>query len=371
MAKKKDTPKTQPTTDESSTELRDEEQEFALELQEQEEHANAAAARFAKANLADDGSDVVLMDSHHRKDINYVHAVLCQVGLPRRKVGGSVFSRTHKGASILVEAGRLWDGRAWVEQFVPYGPKPRLMLADLFTYAVTHRTKVIPVEDNVTSYLARLGFSKQGGSQGPLTLFRRQALALSACRMSLGITYGKHAHTLPNETPFERFSAWLDDHGGQRTMWPAEIELTEKFYRSLIDHAVPLDACALATLSGSALALDVYTWLAYRLHQLARPTFLPWKPLREQFGQEYSGTNGPQTFKRDFLKAFHQVTSVYPESAKSEHVNGGLRLVPAPPPIRPTQVWFRRGLKPIEGTGPHAPLWDAVVNSIKPDDEKS
>lgn len=345
--------------------VRDEAHKFALALVEQEEQAAAAAAQ-----RLDDGSDVVLMDANQRQDINYVHAVLCQVGLPRRKVQESSFARTHKGASLLVEAGRLWNGRDWVQQFVPYGPKPRLMLADLFTYAVTHRTKVVPVEDSVTAYLARLGFTNQGGSKGPLTMFRNQALALSACRLSLGISYGMHAHTI-DEKPFKRFSAWLADKGGQRSIWPAEIELTSDFYSSLIDHAVPLDAMALATLSGSALALDIYTWLAYRLHQLTRPTFLPWKPLREQFGQEYEGASGAKNFKKDFLSAFRQVTSVYPEAAKSEHVNGGLRLLPAPPPIRPTQVWFRRGIKPIEGTGPHAPLWDAVVNSIKPDSEKS
>ncbi len=319
-----------------------------------------------------ESSEAVLMDAD-RADadpsgyIKYVHAVLCQVGLPRTKVDGLQFARTHKGASLLVEAGKLWNGREWVQQPIPYGPKPRVMLADLFTYAVVNRTKVIPVEDNVTTYLARLGWTKQGGARGPLTVFRNQALALSACHLTLGINYGKHAHTI-NGKPIQSFAAWIDDRGGQRAMWPAEIQLTSDFYDSLIDHAVPLDARALAALSGSALALDIYTWLAYRLHLLDRPTVLFWKPLREQFGQEYAN---PKDFKRQFLVAFKQVVAVYPEAMSSTPVTGGLRLVPAPPPIRPTSVWFRRGLPPLrESSGPHAPLWEAVVESIKPPGEK-
>jgi hypothetical protein len=37
------------------------------------------------------------------------------------------------------------------------------------------------------------------------------------------------------------------------------------------------------------MALDVYTWLAQRLHRVspAKPAFVPWVSLWEQFGQGY------------------------------------------------------------------------------------
>jgi len=40
----------------------------------------------------------------------------------------------------------------------------------------------------------------------------------------------------------------------------------------------------------SALALDIYTWLAHRLCRVteASGVVLSWRSLREQFGQEYS-----------------------------------------------------------------------------------
>jgi len=45
---------------------------------------------------------------------------------------------------------------------------------------------------------------------------------------------------------------------------------------SLQKHAVPLDERALAALSHSAMALDIYAWLAQRLHRVprGRPQFI-------------------------------------------------------------------------------------------------
>lgn len=56
------------------------------------------------------------------------------------------------------------------------------------------------------------------------------------------------------------------------------IELTADFNGSLVEYAVPLDARALSALKHSALALDVYSWLAHRLHRVksANGTRLSW-----------------------------------------------------------------------------------------------
>ena len=52
---------------------------------------------------------------------DFLHSVLCQVGSPRRKVDEPRFERTSGSASLLIEAGRLWDGRRWLPQPLPYG----------------------------------------------------------------------------------------------------------------------------------------------------------------------------------------------------------------------------------------------------------
>jgi hypothetical protein len=99
---------------------------------------------------------------------------------------------------------------------------------------------------------------------------------------------------------------------------------------------VPLDYRALAALKHSALALDIYTWLAHRLCRIneANGVMLSWHNLREQFGQEYSD---PKDFKREFRDVLRQVLVVYP-SARIEEVGGGIHLRESPPPITKTSI---------------------------------
>ena len=49
-----------------------------------------------------------------------------------------------------------------------------------------------------------------------------------------------------------------------------------------MEHAVPLNEAAVARLSHSAMGLDIYVWLAQRLHRIApgSPAFVPWGPSR-------------------------------------------------------------------------------------------
>jgi hypothetical protein len=76
-------------------------------------------------------------------------------------------------------------------------------------------------------------------------------------------------------------------------------------------HAVPLDYRALSALKHSALALDVYTWLAHRLCRIDKfaGVMLSWQNLRDQFGQEYADS---KDFKREFRDVLRQVTVVFP-----------------------------------------------------------
>jgi hypothetical protein len=162
--------------------------------------------------------------------------------------------------------------------------------------------------------------------------------ALAVCRLTLGMANDETAITV-DAKPFHRFEAWLHSTGQQGTMWPGELELSQEFYDTLIQHAVPLDDRAVAALKHSAMALDVYTWLAHRLHRVKRKggDKVSWRNMRDQFGQEYAQT---KDFKRTFQVALRQVLSVYPD-AKIEPVTGGLLLKSSPPPIRKRLVQGR------------------------------
>ncbi|KVL70335.1 replication protein RepA [Burkholderia ubonensis] len=267
-------------------------------------------------------------------DRGYMHSIMCQVGLPRSKVDGTSFERHSGGAALLVEAGKLWDGKQFVQQPIPYGAMPRLMLAWMNTYAVRFNSPEIPVGDSATDFLRMLGHKNiNGGERGSYTTFRKQVQALSACRMTLGFNANGRAHTYEGK-PIKHFDAWLSPTDEkQRPLWPGTVTFSQDYYETLKDHAVPLDLRAFMSLKGSALDLDVYTWLAQRLHRIeGRPIVLYWANLRDQFGQEYQGKEADKDFKKKFLPSLRRVLTVYPD-AKVKQVTGGVMMMASPPPI--------------------------------------
>lgn len=163
---------------------------------------------------------------------------------------------------------------------------------------------------------------------------RSQAAALSACRLQLGWSTGKRISTA-NLQPIVQFEAWGSGEERQRSLWSPTLILSQEFYARLANHSAPLDWRALCALGGSALALDIYSWLAHRLHRLRTPAYLPWCVLRDQFGQEYAGANGAKNFKRAFSDSLVRALAVYPQADLSV-VHGGLRLKPSHPPVLKT-----------------------------------
>ncbi|HAI9557752.1 TPA: replication protein, partial [Escherichia coli] len=152
---------------------------------------------------------------------------------------------------------------------------------------------------------------------------------LAACRLQLGFRGRTY-----NGQPVEQFDAWLrNEDSGQQSLWPGLLVLSEGYYNGLLESAVPLDNRALSALKGSALALDIYTWLAHRLHRIeGRPVLLFWANLRDQFAQEYKGKDPDKDFKKKFLPALKDVLAVYP-AAKVQQVKGGILLYSSPPPV--------------------------------------
>lgn len=285
-----------------------------------------AADVTAQDNKIIDAAVEIATNPPNGEDMAFTHAVLCQVGLPRAKVEGREFMRQSGAAWVNVQAGYLDEGKGPVLQPIPYGVMPRLALAWVSTFAVRNKEREINIGDSAAEFLRLMGMDDQGARYKTL---RRQMHALAACRLQLGFKGRTY-----NGQPVEQFDAWLANHDHkQQALWPGTMVLSESYYNSLIESAVPLDNRALHALKGSALALDVYAWLAHRLHRIeGRGVTLHWKSLREQFAQEYTGKDPDKDFKKKFLPALRKVQAVYPQ-AKVKQITGGVLLVGSPPPI--------------------------------------
>lgn len=279
-----------------------------------------------------DAAAEIMQEPPERAD--FLHAVLCQVGMPRSKTDAREFERESGHVSMRLEAGSLYDGRRFVPQPLPYGSRPRLVMVHISSEAVRTQRREIEIGHSIREFLGRLGIQDNGGPRGGYTMFKKQMQALAACRLTLGMSTAGRAVTI-NTNPISRFEAWLHSGDRQHTLWPGELQLSQEFFETLAGHAVPLDPRALSVLKDSALALDIYSWLSHRLCRInGTGVKVSWRNLHDQFGQEYSVS---KDFKKKFKVALRRVMTVYPE-AKIEEEPGGLLLKPSSPPLAKSQV---------------------------------
>ena len=93
--------------------------------------------------------------------ILFQHTVFCQTGLPYRNPGDAVRdmgARTGYGRASRSRRARrmIQNGAMVVELGLPFGPKPRLILAYLNAEALRTGSPVIEVEDSLTAFVRRL-----------------------------------------------------------------------------------------------------------------------------------------------------------------------------------------------------------------------
>lgn len=291
----------------------------------------------AKDQLVGEALGIGLVDPGQANAVAFLHAVLAQLGLPRSRPldedgePARRFERTAGRVSLLVSAGEAHTGRGWLAESLPYGSKPRLMLADICTEAVRSRSREVDLCESVREYLTkRLGLEWGGGRRGQYTHFRRQAMRLAVCRMQLGVNYGDRVLNYKGE-PIREFNVWVTDGGSQKAFWPGSLKLDQEFFETLMEFGMPLDRRAYMALSRSALAMDAYTWLAHRMHRIDGSVDIAWDALHRDFGQEYKRL---RNFKLEFTGALEKAQGVYPQSVDRIHsIDGGIRLYTAKPPV--------------------------------------
>jgi Plasmid encoded RepA protein len=103
---------------------------------------------------------------------------------------------------------------------------------------------------------------------------------------------------------------------------------------ALRQHPVPLRETALRSLASKSVSLDIYIWLAYRLHTLEKPTPIRWAALLNQFGANYGR---PRSFRENFTKALAPAVAAYPE-AHITLADEGLVLHPSRSPVAPRMI---------------------------------
>lgn len=275
---------------------------------------------------------IVIQDSPATiEQAGFMFILFCQLGFPRSHCDQFYFFRECGKTRLVIDTGVVPSGGKFIQTALPYGALPRLILMDVFSYAVRYKTTEINLGKSAASFMRRLGLRPVGGKRGNYANLNNQLNALLALHVECDFNVKNKKFSFCGRL----FSDLIlvDD---ENKRWRSLVNLSEDFYELLVFHrnAVPIDTRAVLALKGSALALDIYFMLVESLHRASlKPVNLYWKNLREQFGAEYvDNENGKRSFKENFLIALKKVKMVYP-AAEIDVVNGAVLIRKSPPAI--------------------------------------
>lgn len=273
------------------------------------------------------------------RDAIFQHSVLCQTFLPYRNPGEDVriWKQKQGNVSLAIQASESFNPEIDDFEFIglPYGSKARLILAHINSEAIRAQSKSIDVEDSMSAFIKRIGLSVDGRTVNEV---KNQLRRLTTSTLSLGYTDGNRGLQVDLKI-VKAFDIWFPKDENQRILWTSNVQLTDDYFNSLVNHAIPLDERALAALSHNAMALDIYAWLAQRLHRITpnEPQFVSWKNLKDQFGSGYAQM---YKFKQIFRKYLDFAKLQYMQARVNEENNKGLWLHHSPSPIEKKAFHF-------------------------------
>lgn len=259
-----------------------------------------------------------------------IHAGFAMSSLPHKETKELKWSRVGGGGTIKLRVESGYDQND-EPVGIPYGATARMILLYLQSRAVAERTREIEIGKSMYAWLNRMGIPLGGKTYARV---REQSRRLSFCNLMF-------FHVGSGDEEFKKGSFVRDaiiarapapGSLTQGSLWRDTVVLDEVFYQTLIEHPLPVREAAIGALSGRSVAIDVYVWLSYRLHQLKKPTTVSWPALMDQFGHNYSGAAGLRNFKTEFKAPLHLALAAY-EGAKVDVNSAGVILYPSPPAV--------------------------------------
>lgn len=265
--------------------------------------------------------------------IGFLYSGWCQAALPHKRLpddkGWQIESER---VALVVEPGmRLGpSGGDPLPVGVPYGSRARLILLYLQSEALRTGCREVMLGRSLRQWLGKLGINAGGND---MRAVREQAERLSYCRLTFHVRSGDRVGML-KENIVDTAMFVRSDDCKQGSLFCETAKLSDGFFEQLRRHPVPLEDAALRAISNNSQALDIYCWLAYRLHALPAPRPVSWTALKAQFGK---GVGRLDIFRRRFRPNLQLALAVYP-AAKVEVGEAGLVLHTSRPPVAPKQI---------------------------------
>lgn len=281
----------------------------------------------------------------------FLHSALCAMSLPTKRPKDEFepiiredgrYALAINPRPVLQEV----DGKRVMRSLgVPFGSYPRVALIYILSQAVQQRSRDVFLGRNFTDWMRRLGYQTISyGPRGTANLMKQQVDRLLACEWQIrwdGAEADQNAFAVRDVKISNEYSGSLDRDGA----FAREIRMSEVFYKHLVEHAVPLNEIAIRELKGTPTALDLYTYLAYRLPRVTatRGQAISWDQLAKHLGNSADS----KRFRQTVRETMQLVSSVYP-NANIDVSGRKVTLYPSPAPLEKKLVGAHLRLVGVE-----------------------
>jgi len=266
----------------------------------------------------------------------FLHSALCAMSLPTKRPKDETQPIVREDGKYALAINprpvlQNIDGKSVMRSLgVPYGAYPRVALIYLLSQAVMKQSRDVYLGRNFTEWMRRLGYQTVSyGPRGTANLMREQVDRLLACEWQIrwdGTEADDNAFAVRDVKISNEYAGSLDKNGS----FAREIRMSEAFYSHLIEHAVPLNEVAIRELKGTPTALDLYTYLAYRLPRIGseKGQVISWDQLAKHLGNEADS----KRFRQTVRETMQIVSAVYP-NANVDLSGRKVVLHPSPAPM--------------------------------------
>jgi hypothetical protein len=254
--------------------------------------------------------------------MGFTYSGFALTSLPHKPPETTTWRREGHNLTLVLQAG---VDRNEKSLGLPYGSYARFILLFLQSEAIRTRSREIELGRSMKVWLGSMGLSIGGKTYKQVN---EQARRISGC--TLTFYADRTGAQIRSRGGFVKSEITMTNVAGdQPALWQDRVMLDEDFYRALSEHPVPVSETALRAIGPRSMVIDVYIWLAYRLHALKRDVDVGWPALYGQFG---AGFKSIKRFKQHFTDCVALAVAAYPE-ARVSISSRGMVLQPSRPAI--------------------------------------
>lgn len=280
----------------------------------------------------------------NERELAFIARQLVQATLPHKEPKGNPpeWYRTNGDLTLSIQPGYRRKPGSEKRECIgyPYGSMPRLLLFWITTEAIRTGSRTLELGSSLQNFMHRIGLSTTtgGGKRSNPVGLKNQMERLFKASISFECSTDRQTSWMDMKVT-SRGQLWFDPQSpDQDDLFGSWIELGETFYSSITSSSVPLDMMAIRALRRSPFCLDLYSWLAHKIHSVnekGKPQFIGFGALQKQFGCDFTR---PRNFKAEALKALIKVSGMFPRlsiEVINDKTRSGLKIFPGRSAILP------------------------------------